>query len=83
MPIEWRTDMRNAPRNGKPVLLWLREPWSRPEKARWYAPWETWITGDAPDDPDNDDYYGIGTDVPSHWAEINPPDGCAHTLRTH
>lgn len=67
MPIE------TAPKDGREVLLWLGSPWSKVEKARWYAPWKNWQAGVIPADPVREDCYGIGSAVPTHWQPLPTP----------
>lgn len=68
-PIE---KMPNEMKDGRPVLLWLGEPWSKWEKARWYEPWSNWQCGIIPADPVREDYHGIGSAVPTHYRELPP-----------
>lgn len=69
---EWQ-HIETAPKDGREVLLWLGQPWSKAEKARWYEPWANWICGTIPHDPAREEYYGIGSSLPSHWMPM--PEG--------
>lgn len=69
-PIETAQSVKD----GREVLLWLGAPWSKIEKARWYAPWNNWQTGTIPADPAREDeLYGIGSAVPTHWRPLPAP----------
>lgn len=65
--------IETAPKDGTEVMLWLRSPFDRVEKARWYEPWHNWTTGDLPHDPEIGDVYGIGCAVPTHWMPLPKP----------
>ncbi len=72
VPI-WR-DIGSAPKDGRLILLWC--PNSGYEIARWYGPWECWILkGETPSDPENEERYGIGSKVPTHWMNLHTPNG--------
>lgn len=71
-PAEWRP-ISEAPKDGTEVDLWLRAPYSRRAAAHWYEPWECWIEGADPA-PD-DERFGIGSRVPSHFRLPPPPPG--------
>lgn len=64
MPIE------SVPIDGRPVLLYLQEPFSRVVIARWFDLWENWIEGEFPDA--HDEFCGIGSRVPTYWQPIPP-----------
>lgn len=69
---EWQP-IESAPKDGSEVLLYLSAPWSKIEKARWYAPWSNWQAGVIPSDPAREEYYGIGSSVPTHWMHLPEP----------
>ncbi|CAM3285681.1 MULTISPECIES: hypothetical protein [Sphingomonas] len=66
----WR-DAKDAPRDGTRIMLWLREPWSCVELARWYEPWGVWLT-ERYIPNETDEMGGIGADVPTHWMPLPP-----------
>lgn len=61
----------SATKDGQEVLIFLRSPWSRIELAKWFVPWGTWITGGVPSS--DDEMYGIGSGVPTHWMPLPAP----------
>jgi hypothetical protein len=65
--------IETAPKDGTEVLLYLGNPWSKTEKARWYAPWSNWQVGAIPSDPVREEYFGIGKSVPTHWMPLPAP----------
>jgi len=68
--------IETAPKDGTEVLLYLGNPWSKTEKARWYAPWSNWQVGAIPSDPVREEYFGIGKSVPTHWMPLpEAPNG--------
>jgi hypothetical protein len=74
--MEWK-DIGSAPRDGTEILLWLGEPWSTIEKARWYKPWGNWQCGIIPSDPAREEYHGIGGLVPTLWQPLPEPPQCS------
>lgn len=68
---KWRS-IDTAPKDGTKILLWLRNPWSRAEIARWDDEIKAWTDRVGSLDPDAD-FDGIGSLVPSHWMPIIPP----------
>ena len=70
--MEWQP-IETAPKDGGCVLLWLPEPWAEVEKAGWCGPWETWVRGGPPGDPDGEMPYGIGSLIPTHWMPLPEP----------
>ncbi|HVM91364.1 MAG TPA: DUF551 domain-containing protein [Terriglobales bacterium] len=71
---EWKP-ISTAPKDGSEVLLYIGAPWSKIEKARWYAPWSNWQCGVIPSDPVREEYFGIGSSVPTHWMPLpSPPE---------
>lgn len=73
----WRP-IETAPKDGSEVLLYLGTPWSKIEKARWYAPWSNWQCGVIPSDPAREEMYGIGSAVPTHWMPLPVAPISAH-----
>ena len=69
---EWQ-DISTAPRDGTKILLWLKSPYSTVEKAGYYEPWDVWLSGHLPSDPDLHEPYGIGSLVPTHWQPLPEP----------
>lgn len=67
LPIE------GAPKDGTEVLLFLGKPWSKVEKARWYAPWGNWQAGVIPADPVREECGGIGSAIPTHYMPLPAP----------
>jgi hypothetical protein len=65
----WRP-IDTAPKDGTEILIWIAEPWSKVEKARWYQPWGNWQSGAIPDDPVREELYGIGSSLPTHWMPV-------------
>lgn len=65
--------IESAPKDGTEVLLWLGNPWSRVEKARWYASWGNWQVGNIPADPAREEAHGIGSALPTHWRPLPAP----------
>ena len=83
-PLEWRAlaallrgvvwqPIETAPKDGRHILLWLPEPWGLVEKARWYGPWNNWQVGAIPADPMREEYFGLGSSVPTHWMPLPSP----------
>jgi hypothetical protein len=70
--MRWRP-ISEAPKDGRPVLLWLRAPYNEMRVARWYEPWGNWQEGEFPTDPEGDELTGIGAAVPSHFMLPEPP----------
>lgn len=70
--MEWQP-IETAPRDGTPVLLWLRAPWCEARIARWHAPWSAWIDPKSTPIMPDDEAFGIGRDLPTHWAKLEPP----------
>lgn len=54
------------------VLLWLGAPWSQAEVAEWCPRFETWVE-EQPEAGFDDEPYGIGQLIPTHWAPIDAP----------
>jgi len=71
--LEGWQPIETAPKDGREVLLWLGSPWSKVEKARWYAPWNNWQTGVIPSDPAREELHGIGSAAPTHWQPLPTP----------
>lgn len=69
--MKWEP-IETAPKDGQEVLIYLRSPWSRVELARWFEPWGNWIQSGDPS-PIDDEMYGIGSGVPSHWMPLPEP----------
>jgi len=67
---EWKK-IETAPTDGTEVFLYLDFPWNTIEKARWYAPWSNWQTGELPSP--GDEYHGIGSSIPTHWMRLPEP----------
>jgi len=65
----WRP-IEEAPKDGREVLLYLGEPWSKIEKARWYEPWQNWQAEGIPADPVREEIHGIGSAIPTHFMEL-------------
>jgi len=65
--------IETAPKDGTPILLALRAPWSRIALARWFEPWRNWQEGEHLPDPNIDDFCGIGSAVPTHWQPLPAP----------
>ena len=74
-PGAWQP-IETAPKDGREVLLFLGARWIRIEKARWFARWENWQLGDVFPESD-DEYCGIGSEVPTHWMPLPPAPGAA------
>lgn len=80
-PSGWQP-IDTAPKDGTEVLLYLRAPWAKVEKACWFDLWENWQRGDEFPESD-DEYCGIGSEIPTHWmplpappcAQLAQPDG--------
>lgn len=68
-------DIKNIPRveDGDQYLLWLKSPYDHAVLAEWYDPWGVWIPAGSEIDED-DERFGCGCDVPSHFCEIVPPE---------
>ena len=62
--MTWNSNMDEAPRSGKPIILLLPDGW---EAAHWYEPWGNWVT-EEPEDPEGE-YFGIGSQVPIGWFD--------------
>jgi hypothetical protein len=72
--ISYWNPIESVPKDGTEVLLWLGEPFSRVEKARYYPPWGNWQVVEIPINPEyEEEIYGIGSAVPTHWMKL--PDG--------
>lgn len=79
---DWQP-IETVPKYGRRVRLWLGSPYNREELARWYEPWERWVTGNYPTHPD-DEIYGIGALIPTHWQpEAAPPPPALPTDTEH
>lgn len=66
LPIE------SAPKDGTFVLLFVGGAFPV-VIARWYKPWENWHAGGLPIDPAREEYFGIGSAVPTHWQPLPVP----------
>lgn len=70
-PMCWRP-ISSAPKD-RHILLWLGSPYDKLEKAIWYEPWSRWVD-ELPTASDlAGEQYGIGSAVPTHWADIASP----------
>jgi len=66
--------IETAPKDGSEILIYCGAPWAKIEKAKWYAPWANWLTGNFPVDPARESgTYGIGSFVPTHWMPLPTP----------
>lgn len=66
---EWQP-IETAPKDGTEVILWLGHPFSRIKHARWFDGWEMWIHAEDPTPNENDDMWGTGSLVPTHWMPL-------------
>jgi len=66
----WRK-IESAPKDGTYVLIWLRAPFSRVEKARWCKFWENWQIDDE-EFSETAEHHGIGSEVPTHFMPLPP-----------
>ncbi|NIP54125.1 MAG: hypothetical protein GWN00_01505 [Aliifodinibius sp.] len=63
--------MDTAPKD-RWVLLSLQAAHKNVVIATWYKPWSCWVET-IPEDPENEDRYGIGSQVPNGWQELPEP----------
>jgi len=70
--IDWECIKSMPPnlKDGRPVLLWLRAPYSRPELLAWSDRLGCWLT---PGEDEESTEGGVGCLVPSHYAAVQPP----------
>lgn len=68
---DWQP-IETAPKDGTPVILYLRAPWSRVEMAQWYEPWKSW-QANIYEMIEGDEVLGIGSAIPTHWMLLPAP----------
>lgn len=72
----WR-DIASAPKDGVPFLAVV---WGQVRAIKWCAAWEVWFD-DGTDfdkvDYENDEIFGIGALLPTHWQPLPEPPSAA------
>ena len=68
---EWQP-IETAPKDGTDILLWLGEPFNQTRLAGFCRHWGTWVE-EEPNDFLNEEIFGIGCNVPTHWMPLPEP----------
>ena len=63
---QWQT-MDTAPKDGKEIMIYAND---RISIVRWSSRFLNWVLASDPEPSDNDEWWGIGSSVPTHWMSL-------------
>lgn len=64
----WIEGMKDSPKDGREILIYIPYAGGRIEKVKYSVEWDVWVTQEP--DYKFDEFYGIGTLVPTHWMNL-------------
>ena len=59
--------MDTSPKDGTEIMIYVSD---RIEIVRWSSKFLNWILASDPEPEDNDEWWGIGAALPTHWMSL-------------